>query len=300
MSRRSGVDRRRFLAGGAACLAFAAVRPGAARQAGPSAEYRVVLRALETELGGRIGVMARNTASGAEIQWRADERFAMCSTFKWVLAAMILSQVDRGELSLDRRIEYGEDDLLDYAPETRKNVEAGWMSVGELCRAAVTASDNTAANLLLGLVGGPAGLTAFVREYGDDATQLDRYEPELNTNLPDDERDTTSPRAMLGTMERLLLGSVLAPGSRSRLNDWLTQSTTGRARLRAGLPEGWTVGDKTGTGANGAANDIAIAWPPGQPPLLIAAYLSGSSASFDALNAAHARIARLTVDTLTR
>lgn len=274
MSAPGRVDRRRFLVAGGICIAAAGtVRSGVCAAEDPASTD---FGAIEADLGGRVGVMARDTGSGDELAWRADERFALCSTFKWVLAAMILSKVDRGELALERRIEYGEADLLEYAPVTREHVEEGSMTVAGLCRAAVTVSDNTAANLLLELVGGPPELTAFLRKSGDTVTRLDRYEPELNTNVPGDERDTTTPRAMLDTMERLLLGEALSPGSRERLNGWLVGATTGGARLRAGLPDGWTVGDKTGTGPNGAANDVAIAWPPGRPPILIAAYLSGS------------------------
>lgn len=297
----SACDRRRFLAGSVACLAAAALRRSARaepRGGAAATEPLAVPRALEAELGGRIGIMARNTENGATLEWRADERFAMCSTFKWVLAAAILARVERGEVSLEQRIEYDEADLLDYAPVTRARVAEGAMPVADLCHAAVAVSDNTAANLLLPLVGGPAGLTAFFRQHGDAVSRLDREEPELNSNLPGDERDTTTPRAMLDTMERLLLGNALQPTSRKRLNEWLTESTTGRNRLRAGLPDGWTVGDKTGTGANGAANDVAIAWPPGRSPLLIAVYLSGATAPMADLNAAHERIARTVAESL--
>lgn len=298
MSKARGIDRRRFLVAGGSIVLLGRGRTGvfARENVGQApGQHRSPFAAVEAELGGRVGVMARDTGSGDEMLWRPDERFAMCSTFKWILAAMILSRVDREELVLDRRIEYGEADLLEYAPATRERVKEGSMTVGELCRAAIVVSDNTAANLLLELIGGPARVTAFLRETGDAVTRLDRYEPELNTNLPDDERDTTAPRAMLATMDRLLLGPVLSPGSRQRLNAWLVETATGRARLRAGFPKGWTAGDKTGTGANGAANDVAIAWPPGRPPILIAAYLSGSRAAYEDLNAAHARIAELVV-----
>ena len=275
------IDRRRFVVGGAVFLAAARFARGSAGSP---------IAAVETGLGGRVGVMVRDTGSGAEMLHRPDERFAMCSTFKWLLAATILSRAEGGGVSLDERLAYGEEDLLDYSPVTRERVQEGAMSVAELCHAAVTVSDNAAANLLLERIGGPAELTAFLRDCGDDVTRLDRYEPELNTNLPGDERDTTTPRAMLETMQTLLLGDLLSPSSRERLAGWLKAATTGRARLRAGLPDDWIVGDKTGTGSNGAANDVAIAWPPGRKPVLIAAYLSGSGAEYDELNAAHARI----------
>jgi beta-lactamase class A len=161
-----------------------------------------------------------------------------------------------------------------------------------LCNAAVTVSDNTAANLLLNRIGGPEELTAFLRQCGDKVTRLDRNEPELNTNLPGDERDTTTPRAMAKTMNTILLGDVLSASNRDQLIQWLRDAKTGLGRLRGGLPSDWIAGDKTGTGVNGAANDVAIAWPPGRKPILIASYLSGSAASPEDLNAAHVAIAR--------
>lgn len=275
------IDRRRFVVGTAFSLSAIPFARGSTRS--PFA-------AMEADAGGRVGVVVRDTGNGDEMLYRPDERFAMCSTFKWLLAAMILSRVDRGEASLEEDIRYDASDLLDYSPVTGRHVEEGALSVAELCRAAVTVSDNAAANLLLERVGGPEGLTAFLRDCGDAVTRLDRYEPELNTNQPGDARDTTTPRAMLETMDTLLLGDVLSAGSRERLTGWLKDATTGRARLRAGLPPGWITGDKTGTGHNGAANDIAIAWPPQQPPILIAAFLSGSGATYGELNAVHARI----------
>lgn len=276
------MNRRDFLV--AAGLWATACRVGAARE--ESAFGR-----LEEKIGGRVGVMAIDTGDGREIWYRADERFAMCSTFKWALAACVLGEVDRGEIGLDEELAYSEADLLEYAPVAREHLAKGALSVGMLCSAAVSISDNTAANLLLARIGGPQALTAFFRRCGDEVTRLDRTEPELNSNIPGDPRDTTTPRAMAGTMRTLLLGEVLAEKSRNRLHQWLKDTKTGLARLRAGLPPDWVVGDKTGTGVNGAANDVAIAWPPGRPPILIAAYLSDSSAPPDVLNAAHEAIA---------
>jgi len=167
------------------------------------------------------------------------------------------------------------------------------LSIRELCAAAVELSDNVAANLLLPLIGGPAGLTAFMRESGDTVTRLDRNEPELNSNLPDDLRDTSSPRALVESMQRLLLGPRLAAPSRAALIAWLTNSRTGLQRLRAGLPADWRAGDKTGTGPRGAVNDAAIAWPAGRAPILIAVLMSGSPHPAALLGEAHAQIARL-------
>ncbi|MBI4951097.1 MAG: class A beta-lactamase [Myxococcales bacterium] len=247
--------------------------------------------ALEAKIGGRVGVFALDTASGARLEHRADERFAMCSTFKWALAAAVLARVDRGELALDDPIAFGESDLLEYAPATRANVARGQMTIEALADAIVTISDNTAANLLLREVGGPAGLTAFMRSLGDEETRLDRDEPMLNTNLPDDPRDTTTPRAMVGALRAALLGDVLSAPSRALLLGWLERCETGRARLRAGFPPDWRVGDKTGTGNRGACNDVAIATAPGAAPILVAAYVSDGAADKEALEAAHASVA---------
>jgi beta-lactamase class A len=258
------------------------------------AEVGADFAALEGKHGGRLGVAAIDTGSGRKIGHRADERFALCSTFKLLLGAAVLARVDAGELSLDRRVPYGRGDLLSYAPVTSKHVGEGGMTVGDLCAAAIQTSDNTAANLLLPLVGGPAGLTKFLRAQGDTVTRLDRIEPELNTNLPGDPRDTTTPAAMAATMERLLAGKALSAGSRAQLNRWLEGTTTGDARLRAGFPRAWRVGDKTGTGARGAANDVAIVWPgEGAKPWLVAVFYSAPDAQPKEREAVIAEAARL-------
>jgi beta-lactamase class A len=248
---------------------------------------------LESKLGGRIGVAAIDTGNGARLSHRPDERFAMCSTFKLLLAAAILARVDRGEIAIEQQIRYGTQDLLEFSPVTQAHLNEGSLPVNILLQAAIEASDNTAANLLLTLIGGPAGLTQFVRMQGDDITRLDRNEPGLNANQPGDKRDTTTPHAMIMTMNRILLGRVLSPDSRDKLTGWMKNCQTGLTRLRAGLPSEWIVGDKTGTGYNGAANDVAIIWPPKRAPILIAAYLSGSSNSPSDLNDAHAKIGRI-------
>lgn len=227
------------------------------------------------------------------LDYRADERFPMCSTFKWLLVAQVLSRVDRRDERLERRIPYGPSDLLDYAPVTREHVSEGAMSVSALCAAAIQYSDNTAANLLLSTVNGPSGLTAYLRGLGDSVTRLDRIEPELNSAVPGDPRDTTTPHAMAANLRRLLLGRELADASRVRLLDWLVGNTTGAAKLRAGLPGHWRVGDKTGMGANGATNDVAIVWPTPEAPLLVAAYLTESTAPASVRNAALADVGQL-------
>ena len=250
-------------------------------------------------MGGRVGVFALETTSGRSLEYRADERFAMCSTFKWVLAAAILAEVDRGRLSLEARVPFGAADVITYSPAVAPHLGAGAMTVHQLAAAAVTLSDNAAANLLLPKVGGPEGLTRFVRAVGDDVTRLDRNEPTLNSNLPGDPRDTTTPRAMVGLLRRLLVDTdTLSAASRARLLGWLRGCQTCARRLRAGLPADWLVGDKTGSGSANAINDVAIAFPPRRPPVLIACYTSNSAAALPALEAAHARVGKLVAQQL--
>jgi beta-lactamase class A len=248
---------------------------------------------LEKKLGGRLGVAALDTAAGRSIAFRAGERFAMASTFKVLLAAAVLRRVDQKMDTLDRLVPFGKDDLLAHAPITQKNLDKGRLSVLDLCAAIIEVSDNTAANLLLKSIGGPAALTRFAREIGDPTTRLDRDEPELNSAVPGDERDTTTPAAMLSTLEKLLLGSHLSAASRQRLETWMMQCSTGGRRLRAGLPAGWRCGDKTGTGANGSTNDIAILWPPGRRPILVAVYSTGSPLPTEESEAIVAEAARI-------
>lgn len=248
---------------------------------------------LERSTGGRLGIFALDTLSGLTMTHRAHERFPMCSTFKFLAASAILSRVDHGKEHLDRRITYTKNDLLAYAPVTTKNLANGSMTVGELCAAAVDYSDNTAANLLLAALGGPAAVTAFARSLGDGVTRLDRKEPALNTAIPGDVRDTTTPDATAYVMRKLLLGNVLSESSRNRLNAWLLANRTGDDRIRAGVPKSWRVGDKTGSGDGGTRNDIAVLWPPHRAPIILTVYLTGSKVSAGAGDAAIASVARL-------
>ena len=197
----------------------------------------------------------------------------MCSTFKVALVAATLRRVETAADAFTERVSYGESDLLAYAPVTRAHVAEGGMTVEALCAAAIAYSDNTAANLLLARLGGPAALTRFVRTLGDRTTRFDRIEPALNAAIPGDPRDTTTPHAMLELLQRFLLANdVLGAGSRARLERWLAACATGGAKLRAGLPSDWAVGDKTGSGDHGASNDIAIARPPRGAPILIVVF----------------------------
>ncbi|MEQ8206510.1 MAG: class A beta-lactamase [Woeseia sp.] len=250
-----------------------------------------LLLTLEQELGGTIGVFAMDTTTGSELAYRADERFAMASTFKPLLVAAVLAEVDAGTLNLEERYGIEDVDMQSYSPVVGKLAANETISLSELCAAAITISDNTATNMLLDLIGGPDELTQFLRRSGDDMTRLDRNEGELNSNIKGDERDTSTPRAMTHSVYRLLNSDTLSSASKRRITEWLIASQTGFSRLRAGLPPGWTVGDKTGMGANGAANNIAIAWPPGRKPVVMTVFMSWSEADVDTLNAAHARIA---------
>lgn len=251
------------------------------------------LQAIQAGLGGRLGVAALDTGNNRRINFHAPARWPLCSTFKFLLVGGVLARVDSGKERLERAIAYRRSDLVGYAPITRSNIAKGQMTVYELCQAAICYSDNTAANLLFPIVGGPQGLTRYLRSLGDKTTNLNRVEPFLNESLPNDPRDTTSPLAMVFDMNSLLLRGALSVKSRALLAHWLVGNTTGNARLRAGLPSGWRVGDKTGTGHYGTSNDVAIVWPPRRKPLLIAAYITESAAPAPRRDKALAEVGRI-------
>ena len=248
---------------------------------------------LEKQNGGRLGVAVISLSGAPLLSVRGNERFAMCSTFKALLGAAVLARVDAQRESLGRMISYQESDLLDYAPITKDNLASGGMSIAALNEASIQYSDNTAANLLLDTIGGPAALTAFLRSLGDTTTRLDRNEPSLNTNLANDDRDTSTPSAMASSMQKLLHGKTLSLTSKEQLKAWMFGNTTGDARLKAGFDKNWLIGDKTGTGPHGAVNDIAIVYPRGLPPFVIAVFYTGSSASAEVKNKVIADVASL-------
>ncbi|HVV40147.1 MAG TPA: class A beta-lactamase [Nitrobacter sp.] len=268
---------------------------GPAHAAASAEDFVARLTALETGSGGRLGVALLDTATGAWTGIRMDERFPMCSTFKVLASGAILHRVDAGKEDLGRRVYFNEADLVTYSPETKKHVGPTGMTVAELCKAAITLSDNTAGNLLLASIGGPKGLTEFARSLGDDMTRLDRIETDLNEALPGDPRDTTMPKAMASDLRALVLGDALSPKSRAQLVAWLAANTTGGKRLRAGLPTGWKVGDKTGSGERGTANDVAVIWPTVHAPIVVAVYLTGATIAADAQSATIADVARAVV-----
>ena len=283
------MHRRSLLAGLAAMAASSRAR------AASIAEERLNLANkrladIEAREGGRLGVFVRDTTTGSTLEQRADERFPMCSTFKLLAAAAALKRVDEGAERLDRTIAFGRSDLLDYAPIAKAHVAEGGMTLADLCAAAIDWSDNTAANLILQAIGGPAGFTAFARSLGDTVTRLDRNEPSLNESLPGDPRDTTSPRAMAEDMRKVLLRDALSEASRGQLQMWLIGDKVGDKRLRAGLPSSWRVGDKTRSGERGSTKTIAIIWPPGRAPIIATVYYTESSAPTDARNAVHKEI----------
>lgn len=217
----------------------------------------------------------------------------MCSTFKMLAAAAVLKRVDDGKDDLGRRVHFSAGDLVTYSPVTQQYADGVGMTIGELCDAAMTLSDNTAGNLLLSSIGGPPGLTEFARSLGDNVSRLDRREPDLNEAAPGDPRDTTSPGAMLGNLDALLVRQALSARGREHLIGWLAGNKTGDTRLRAGLPKEWRAGDKTGAGGNGTTNDIAVIWPSRREPILVTAYLTQTSAPEEKRYAAIASVGRI-------
>lgn len=291
--------RRRFLQGmglAAAALAVPAVEAKVPQSRAQSLAQR--LAGIERRAAGRLGVTLLDGGGRVLGGQRQDERFPMCSTFKFVLAAAVLQRVDRGELSLEQRVDIRAADMVAHAPVTERHV-GGALSVAELCRATMLYSDNPAANLLFPLVGDPPGLTRFLRSLGDPVTRSDRHEPEMNQFAAGDPRDTTTPAAMAATLRALLLGDALRPASRQRLTEWMIDNRTGDDCLRAGLPRGWKIGDKTGSNGTDTRNDIAIVWPPGgRTPLLLTAYLNGAKVDSAARDAALKAVAVAVHETL--
>ncbi len=261
-------------------------------------DYATKLSELEKRTGGRIGLAVIDSSTNKRVEYRAEERFLMCSTFKVMAVAAALKRVDEKKEKLDRFVTYGEAQLLEYAPVTRAHVKEGGMTLEALCAAAITQSDNTAANLILETIGGPKGFTEFARSLGDQFTRLDRREPELNTAAEGDERDTTTPAAMCQSLQRLLTGDVLSKASQSRLEGWMVANETGAKMIRASLPADWKVGDKTGRSGKGATNDIAIVRPPTGGPIFIAIYVVDPNEAQELRDKLVAEGARIAIEAL--
>ncbi|MGI4815362.1 MAG: class A beta-lactamase [Janthinobacterium lividum] len=223
--------------------------------------------------GSRLGVSIVDAQYNARIDYRANERFPMCSTFKILAVGAVLRRSEKVPGLLEQRIRYTKRDLVAGSPISQHHVRDG-MTVAALCAAALQYSDNTAANMLLQLLGGPPEVTAYARAIGDPVSRLDRRETVLNQALPGDPRDTTTPAAMAANLQRLLLGDALAPASREQFKTWLLGNTTGAKRLRGGLPAGWRVADKTGSGDYGTANDVGLLYTPTNQPIVVTVYLT--------------------------
>jgi beta-lactamase class A len=293
------ITRRRLMsAAGAAVTGFALAGAKVHATGERLAQLGADFAKIESDSGGRLGVAVLDTLTQARAAHRADERFPMCSTFKLLAAAAVLTRVDAGKERLDRRIRFEAGDVVVYSPITKERTGGDGMSLAELCEAAMIVSDNTAGNVLLATLGGPAGLTAYARSLGDAVTRLDRVEPDLSEAVAGDPRDTTSPAAMLANLHTLVLGNALAASSKDQLTRWLRGNKTGDTRLRAGLPNGWRVGDKTGSGEHGTTNDVGIIWPPERAPVLVSIYLTGTSAGAEQRNATLAAVGRAVASAL--
>lgn len=253
---------------------------------------------IETRSGGRLGVAVHDTATGWRWSHHAEARFPLNSTFKAFACAALLARVDAGAADLDTVVVISPGALVPHSPATERHVADG-MTLRALCAAATAVSDNTAANLILAHIGGPQGLTRFMRHLGDSETRLDRWEPALNTATPGDPRDTTTPGAAARSLERLLLGDALSAASRRQLTDWMVADQVAGALLRAGLPAGWRIADRTGAGGHGARGIIAAAWPPGRPPVVIAVYLAQTRLSLDDRDTVIADVGRALAHVLT-
>jgi beta-lactamase class A len=303
------MDRRRMVLGSVVVMGGFVMSPRMAWGVGTGvAEFEAELARLEKESGGRLGVAVLNTGSGTVVGRRLEERFPMCSTFKLLATAAVLRRVDEGKEQLGRVVRFEKKDVVaGNSPVTKLRAGGAGMTVAELCAAAMTVSDNTAANLLVASVGGPASVTAVARGMGDAVTRLDRVEPELNSSIAGDVRDTTSPAAMARDVQKLVLGETLSVASRGKLKEWMLANKTGAMRLRAGLPADWVEGDKTGSGEKGTTNDVAVVWPAGRgaisrgairrgaignAPMVVAVYLTEAKVGDDAREAVIAGVGR--------
>jgi beta-lactamase class A len=297
---RTTLTRRGFSIGAGTMIAgTVAARSRVVRAADPVEDGLVdELVRIEAGSGGRLGVAVLDTETGRRYGHRSAEHFPMCSTFKVLACGALLQRVDRGREDLDRRIRFEASEVVTYSPVTQDRVGNDGMTLAELCEAAMTRSDNTAGNLVLASLGGPSAVTAYARSIGDPVTRLDRIETELNEATPGDLRDTTTPDAMAADVHSLVLAGSLSQRSRDRLTMWLIANRTGDAKLRAGVSKDWRVGDKTGGGAWGTTNDVAVLWPPDRKPLIVCVYLTNTKASFDECNATIAAVGRAVETTI--
>jgi beta-lactamase class A len=288
------IDRRMFMGGTLALGASACIPPDQS----PVGRLAAELRIIEAAGGGTLGVELFDTASGMSVGLNQDRRFGHASSFKFSLAALLLQRHAAGAINADKHVMWSEADMLNHAPFTRGRIATG-ATLRELARATQTTSDNPAANILLRELGGPAGLTAFWRSIGDEASRVDRYEPEMNLVPTGEFRDTATPAAMARNVAKIIYGEVLPERERAELKGWMIETQTGLRRVRAGLPEGWVAGDKTGTsGLIGSAEynyiDIGFAeGPKGQPPITFACYFRARQTEDEMLPLGEQTLARV-------
>lgn len=254
------------------------------------------IKRVEINLDARVGFSAYDTETGVRWQYNSAQRFALSSTFKTLACAALLEQVDSGNEQLTRSISVSSSDLVTYSPVLAEYADNRDITLLELCEATMTTSDNTAANLILQILGGPESVTAFARRLGDEDTRLDRWETELNEAEPGDKRDTTTPDAMIGNLEQLLIGNILTSESRDFLKSWLINNQVADGLFRSVKPSDWIIGDRTGAGGFGSRSITAIIWPPERKPILVALYITETAASFEERNTAIAQIGRVLIE----
>jgi beta-lactamase class A len=259
-------------------------------------DFEKAIAKEESRIQGRVGVFA--IRGSRNVGYRADEQFSYCSVFKWILGAAVLQHAEDGRLSLTHKISYTKSDLVPHSPITSENVGKGRMKIEDLVAATIKTSDNTAANLLEPLVGGPAGLQSFVRGWGDTVTRFDRKEPEMSNNTPGDPRDKTSPQAMTRLLQTAFESEKLGRASRNQLLEWMKATSTGANRIRAGVPQNWTVGDKTGTCGYGGANDVAIIFPSKGSPIYVSLFTEGDRSDLKAHESAISEVAKAVLKAL--
>lgn len=253
---------------------------------------------IERQLDARVGFAAYDLETEQRWEYNADQLFAMSSTFKTLACAVLLQRVDEGSEQLERRVEVSASDIVTYSPVTEAYADNREISLFELCEATMTTSDNTAANLILQAIGGPQAVTAFVRELGDSVTRLDRWETELNEAAPHDERDTSTPNAMVSNLEKLVVGNALSPQSKNQLREWLVNNEVADGLFRSQMPDEWVIGDRTGAGGFGSRSITAVIWPPGREPTIVAFYITETDASFEERNSAIAELGSVIRDVI--
>lgn len=260
-----------------------------------------VIQGIERDLGARVGFYMRDLETGEVIAYAADDRFPLNSTFKLLACGALLSRVESGEADLADTARLQDYDIASYSPAIEAHIKAGHenVSFGDACAMMLSVSDNTAANIVLTEIGGPSGLTDILRSSGDQITRLDRLEPELNAAVPGDPRDTTTPRAIAQSVQRLILGDVLSPNARVTLRAWLARHSVADAMFRAALPPDWSIDDRTGAGGYGSRSIVAVIYPPNRGPILASLFITETEASFDRRNAAAAKVGEAIVSYVT-